>query len=160
MINKLVLQEPAIEAFVHGSEAQAILEERKRAFAPAGAALSKGRIVEGAQLLVEALINQGPGTFEAAPDHLKAMVRDNARTLPLLFKAPPASPLSCPGLQQLGRPTLIINGAGTSRYFQCIGERLAECIPGARRELVAAASHGMETQNPDAYSRILNEFLG
>lgn len=160
MIQKLVLQEPAIEAFVEGPQAQAILEERQRAFAPAGAALRQGKLVEGAQLLVEALINQGPGAFEAAPEHLKAMVRDNARTLPLLFKAPPAPPLTCAQLQQLGKPTLIINGANTSRYFHSIGERLVECIPGSRRELIAGASHGVETQNPEAYSRLLTEFLG
>lgn len=159
LVRSLVLQEPAVESLVDGPQAKDILDERQRAFAPAGAALREGRPVEAAQLLVEALINQGPGTFQAAPDDLKAMVRDNARTLPLLFKAPAPPPLTCARVGQLQKPTLILNGAGTMRYYACIGERLAACIPGARREVVDGASHGIETQAPAAWAQLVREFL-
>jgi len=62
-------------------------------------------------------------------------------------------------LQQLKAPTLIINGAETLRYYACAGEALAVLIPGARREVVLDACHGVETQSPAAYWQLLSAFI-
>jgi pimeloyl-ACP methyl ester carboxylesterase len=159
LFHSLVLQEPAIQSLLTGPEAGAILEARQRDFAPAVAAVTKGDYQLGARLLVEALINQGAGTFDSFPEYVKSMVRDNARTLPLLFSAQPAPPLTCEQFEQLKVPTLIINGAQTSSFFSSIGEKLAQCIPVSRREVIADASHGVETQNPEAYRQVLLDFL-
>lgn len=42
MVRSLVLQEPAVQSLVDGPEATAIMEERQRAFGPAGAAVGRG----------------------------------------------------------------------------------------------------------------------
>lgn len=159
LFRSLVLQEPAIQSLLTGPDAAAILEARQRDFAPAVAAVTKGEYELGAKLLVEALINQGAGTFDAFPEYVKSMVSDNARTLPLLFSAQPTSPLTCEQFEQLNVPTLIINGAQTSSFFSAVGEKLAQCIPGSRREVIDDASHGIETQNPGAYRKALLDFL-
>jgi pimeloyl-ACP methyl ester carboxylesterase len=159
LFRSLVLQEPAIQSLLIGPQAGAILEARQRDFAPAVAAVTKGDYRLGARLLVEALINQGAGTFDTFPEYVKSMVNENSRTLPLLFSSQPAPPLTCGQFEQLRVPTLIINGAQTSSFFSAIGEKLAQCIPGSRRKIITDASHGVETQNPKAYRQVLLDFL-
>lgn len=101
----------------------------------------------------------GPGTWDAGPEHLKRMVQENTRTLPLMFAAPPAPPVTCQELAHLCAPVLIINGVQTMRFYSYIGEQMARCLPNAQRQVVADASHGIETQNPKDYWEILREFL-
>jgi pimeloyl-ACP methyl ester carboxylesterase len=87
------------------------------------------------------------------------MVLENARTLPLMFAASPAPPISREQLTPLAMPTLIINGEETLRFFSYIGEQMAKCIPDAQRAVIANASYGVETQNPVAYWEVLRDFL-
>lgn len=158
-IRSLVLQEPAVQSLIEGPEAPAIMDERQRRFGPAMAAAGQGQVEAAARLMVEALMNQETLDWNNAPAHLTAMVRDNARTLPLMFSAPWAPPLDCGQLASLSMPALVINGENTLRFFSFAGERIAQCIPGAQREVIANASHGVETQNPEAYWSVLKDFL-
>jgi pimeloyl-ACP methyl ester carboxylesterase len=158
-LRSVVLQEPSIQSLVTGPNAAAIHEERQRDFAPAAAAAKEGRFDVAARLLIEALINKGPGTWAAIPEYLQKMFMENTRTLPLFFSAPPPQPITCSQLGELKLPTLIINGAQTLRFFSYVGWRVAECVPGSRRAVIANASHGVETQNPTAYREILLDFL-
>jgi pimeloyl-ACP methyl ester carboxylesterase len=158
-LGSLVLQEPAVESLVEGPEAPAIMEERLRLFGPVMAAAQKGQLDVAARLMVEALMNQGTLDWEAADEELKAMMMDNARTLPLLFSGPRAAPVTCEQLTTLTLPVLVINGAQTIRFFSHVGERMAKCIPGAQRVVIDDASHGVETQNAGAYWAALKAFL-
>lgn len=158
-LHSLVLQEPAVESLVEGPEAPAIMEERMRLFGPVMAAAQQGQLDASARLMVEALMNQGTLNWEAAPEELKAMVMDNARTLPLMFSGPRAAPVTCEQLATLSLPVMVINGAQTIGYFSHVGERMAKCIPGAQRVVIDNASHGVETQNPAAYWDALRVFL-
>jgi pimeloyl-ACP methyl ester carboxylesterase len=135
------------------------MEERQRAFGPAAAAVGRGDLHLGARMLIEALINKGPGTWDAGPEHLKQMIQENTRTLPLMFAAPPAPPITYEELQHLSIPVLIINGAETMRFYSYIGEQMEKCLPNVQRQVIANASHGIETQNPTAYWKFLRDFL-
>jgi pimeloyl-ACP methyl ester carboxylesterase len=158
-VRSLVLQEPSVQSFIEGPEAPAIMEEWQRRFGPAMAAAGQGKLEAAARLMVEALLNQSALDWDAGPADLAAMVRDNARTLPLMFSAPWAPALNGEQLASLAMPALIINGENTLQYFSFPGERIAQCIPGAQRAVIANASHGVETQNPEAYWSVVKDFL-
>jgi pimeloyl-ACP methyl ester carboxylesterase len=159
LVRCLVLQEPAIQSLVDGPEAPTIMEERQRVFGQAAVEIGKGQLDVGARLLMEGLINKGPGTWDACPDYLKIMVLENARTLPLFFAASPAPPINREQLAGLAVPTLIINGEETLRFYFYIGKQMAKCIPNSQRAVIANAAHGIETQNPVAYWEVLRNFL-
>lgn len=66
-----------------------------------GAAVKQGQVELGARVFVEALLNDGPGSLDAVPHDLQAMLKENARTLPLPLMSPPPPPIREPQLQQL-----------------------------------------------------------
>lgn len=62
--------------------------ERQQAFGPAATAAAQGEIDLGAGPFVEALPNEGPGSTQRAPQYLQEMLKENARTLPLMLGTP------------------------------------------------------------------------
>jgi pimeloyl-ACP methyl ester carboxylesterase len=159
ILRSLVLQEPSIESLLTGPGADAVLAKRQRDFAPAIAAGRKDQFDLAARLLVEALMNKGPGSWTSIPVPLREMFVDNTRTLPFFFLSPPAAVVNCDDLSAITLPTLIINGAQTLRFFSAVGERLVACIPRSRRKVIAHASHAIETENAKVYGELLLEFL-
>lgn len=87
------------------------------------------------------------------------MCLDNARTLPLLFAAPPPPALSCATLGDVKAPTLVLGGAQSLRYFSLINEVVVRCIPGSRLGIIPRATHPMSYQNPAAFNEALLQFL-
>jgi pimeloyl-ACP methyl ester carboxylesterase len=159
ILRSLVLQEPSIESLLTGPGADAVLAKRKRDFAPAIAAGKKDQFDLAARLVVEALMNKGPGSWSSIPASLQEMFVDNTRTLPLFFLSGSAAEVTCNDLGAITLPTLIINGAQTLRFFSAVGERVAACIPGSRREVIDHASHAVETEHAKVYGDLLLAFL-
>jgi pimeloyl-ACP methyl ester carboxylesterase len=159
MLCSLVLNEPPGDFLVTGPDAAAVIEERKRVFAPARAAANAGQLKEAAQLLINAVINRGEDVWQKASEASRAMMLENARTLPLLFSAPPPPPLSCDQLKQITLPALVINGEETTEYFQRIGQRVMECMPGCKRIVIQHTTHAAQDQDAETYNRVLLDFL-
>jgi pimeloyl-ACP methyl ester carboxylesterase len=159
LLASLVLHEPPGDFLVTGPDAAAVIEERKRVFAPARSAADLGQLKEAAQLLINAVINRGEDVWHKASEASRAMMLENARTLPLLFSAPPPPPASCDQLKQLKLPTLVINGEETTEYFRRIGERVTECISGSSRVVIQGTSHAAQDQDVETYNRVLLDFL-
>jgi pimeloyl-ACP methyl ester carboxylesterase len=157
LVRTLVLQEPSVGTMLTGPEAAAVREERDRSFGPIRAAVSGGDSVQAMRLLYDWVNNRGPGTFDRAPEGFRAMALENARTVPLLLRSQPA-PVTCEQLAGMP-PTLIINGEGDNRFYSLIGENLSRCIPGSRREVVAAATHDVSGQNPSRWREVALGFL-
>jgi pimeloyl-ACP methyl ester carboxylesterase len=149
-----------MESLLVGPEAASALAERNAAFGPAIAAAKAGELKDAARLMLVAIMNQGDAFWDATPDDVRAMVLENARTLPLFFSAPPAPPLTCEQLSEIKLPTLVINGAQSLSYYKYVGQRVAECIPGSRRELIPGATHGPHDQNSSHFTRVLLDFIG
>ena len=63
---------------------------------------------------------------------------------------------SLPGI---GVPTLVIVG-GEDTPFLAPCEYMAKKIPGARLEVIAGAGHSSNLDQPEAFNRVLADFLG
>jgi len=155
----VVLHEPPGDFLVTGPDAPAVLAERVKLFAPAKEAANAGRLEESARLLITAVMNHGPEVWDKASESSKAIILDNARTLPLLFSASPPPPLSCDQLKQIEVPVLVVNGEKTMPYFERVGRRLTECIEGSTRTVIPHTTHASQDQDVDTYNQILHSFL-
>nr|WP_314621477.1 alpha/beta hydrolase [uncultured Noviherbaspirillum sp.] len=159
LLSSVVLHEPPGDFLVTGPDAPAILEERAKLFAPAKAAANTGRLDESARLLITAVMNHGPDIWDKASESSRAIVLDNARTLPLLFSALPPTPLTCDQLNQIKVPVLVINGEKTMPYFERVGQRLTECIEESMRTIIPHTTHASQDQDVDTYNKVLLSFL-
>lgn len=159
LLSSVVFHEPPGDFLVIGPDAPAILDERVKLFAPAKAAATAGRLDEAARLLITAVMNHGPDLWEKASDSSRAIILDNARTLPLLFSALPPTPLTCDQLNQIKVPVLVINGENTMPYFERVGQRLTVCIESSTRTIIPHTTHASQDQDVDAYNDVLLSFL-
>lgn len=159
LLSSVVLHEPPGDFLVTGPDAPAILQERVKLFAPAKAAANAGHLEEAARLLITAVMNHGPDVWDKASESSRAIILDNARTLPLLFSALPPTPLSRDQLNQIKIPVLVINGEKTLPYFERVGQRLTECIQGSTRTIIPHTTHASQDQDVDTYNQVLHSFL-
>jgi pimeloyl-ACP methyl ester carboxylesterase len=69
--------------------------------------------------------------------------------------------LDAPGLPPISirAPSLIISGALDLQTRLRAADALARCLPGSQRELVPAAGHMPNLDNPQAYNALLRQFL-
>lgn len=63
-------------------------------------------------------------------------------------------------LGELRMPVLVVTGAEDTTVPPPIQSDMARDIPGARHVIVEGSGHGIIADNPDAFNRILLEFLG
>jgi pimeloyl-ACP methyl ester carboxylesterase len=132
--------------------------EAGRMFGPAAEASKAGDNVQAAFRLVEGALPLQPGEAARQPEQWQARWRDNARTVPLLFAAPPPS-VSCDALREFARPTLVVVGQETKLFFPVIAERVRECVPGAERVVLGGVGHGTPLQDPAAFSDAVHAFI-
>jgi pimeloyl-ACP methyl ester carboxylesterase len=126
---------------------------------PAIAANKVGDFAQAVRLMFEGVYQLQPGGFDRAPEATQTMVLDQARTLPLLFAAPPPPAITCDVLKNFSRPTLVMWGEKTQPYFALISEAVSECVPGTRRAVLQNVHHDGPRRDPAAFSAVLFEFL-
>jgi pimeloyl-ACP methyl ester carboxylesterase len=160
LVRSLTLLEPGFRTLLADiPEAKPVLEERARAFEPIRAAAKAGDAVGATRMMFEWVNNQGSGAFDAQPKAVRQMILDNARTVPLMFSAPPPPAISCATLSGVKAPTLVIRGAQTRRHYSLVAEFLIRCIPGSQLVTIPRATHWMSHQNPVAFNEALLQFL-
>ena len=159
LIRTLTLAEPALFALLADlPEGKPALEAWMKGAAPMMAAIKQGDAVQATKLL-SAVVNGEPvENFEKLPPPLRQMLLDNARTLPLLFAAPPES-VTCDALRTIKAPTLVIRGANTPLIFSKTNEVVARCIPGSESIAIPDASHVMSYQNPQGFNQAVLDFI-
>ncbi|MGI8421365.1 MAG: alpha/beta fold hydrolase [Gaiellaceae bacterium] len=94
--------------------------------------------------------------------HMRDFVRPMQRRaleLQLGAEEPLVWPEELPPFGSLDAPTLIVVGDRDVRDFVEIAERLASELPNARLEVVHGAGHLPSLEAPDAFDRLLLEFL-
>jgi hypothetical protein len=63
-------------------------------------------------------VNDRHGSFDSLPHSVQQVMRENSRTLPLLFTAPPPA-LSCDDLNRLGgTPVVVARGDATRTFYK------------------------------------------
>lgn len=159
LVRSLTLREPAIYSLLVEAKATREIQDRKAAFAAVLAAIKAGDNQQATKLFLDWAMNHGPGEFERQSELARAMILENARTLPRTLSAPRPSPITCAKLGKLKIPTLIIGGADTRSYYAAIERIVNRCIDGSTLLIVANATHAVSSQQPKAFNEALLGFL-
>lgn len=159
LVRTLTLAEPGLFSLLAETpEGKEVLESWNKDAARIGAALQKGDAVAATKQLVEVVTGHPVDRFDELPAPLRQIVLDNARTLPLLFAAPPEG-VPCAALGAIEAPTLVVRGEHTPRIFVKTNEIVGGCIPGSRLVVVPDASHGMSYDNPTGFNQAVLTFI-
>jgi 3-oxoadipate enol-lactonase len=144
-VHKLVLAAPALRDHDWSREIQAYWEDED-------ALVERGDFDAATELTL---------TLFARPDvheTLRPMQR-RAYELQAVAETPPTWPDARP-LSELGAPTLVLVGEDDLPDFHEIATRIAREAPNARLEIVAGAKHVPSLEAPEAFDRLLLDFLG
>ena len=116
LVQRLVLYEPGITSFVDApADAQAAAADRLAMTAPARARIDEGDVAGAVRLFMDG-VNDRHGSFDSLPHNVQQIMRENSRTLPLLFAAPPPA-LSCDDLKRLRGTPVVVTHGDTTRTF-------------------------------------------
>jgi pimeloyl-ACP methyl ester carboxylesterase len=79
--------------------------------------------------------------------------------MPLLFAAPPPPAITCDMLKDFTRPTLVMRGEKTQRFYALTTDAIGRCVPGARRVVLQNVNHDGPARDPAAFTAAVFEFL-
>ena len=134
-------------------------DDRKVVIGRAAAAVKAGDNSEAMRLLIKAVSNQQPGYFETATPKIRAVLLDNARTLPLQLTAPPPPQITCDQLGQIKMPVTIARGDSTRPFYRIAADAANRCIPGSKLVVIPNGRHVTPAQNPSGFNQALLGFL-
>jgi pimeloyl-ACP methyl ester carboxylesterase len=161
LVRSLILYEASVMSVLPADSAKGktAREDRSRIFAPSAAASKAGDSLKATRLLWEAVFQLPPGGFDREPQAFQTMFDDNARTTPLLFKAPPPPNITCDMLANFTRPTLVMRGEKTQSSYVMMSEAISKCVPGAVQIVLPNVNHDGPIRNPGAFSAAVIGFL-
>jgi len=159
LVRTLTLAEPGIFSLLADTpEGKQALDEWTKGAAPMIEAIKAGDNVKATRYLSALVTGGPPDTFDKLPPALRRILLDNARTMPLLFAAPPDM-VSCEMLSGIRTPTLIVRGERTPRLFVTINDAVGRCVGGSKLIVIPKASHTMSYDNPVEFNRVVLEFV-
>jgi pimeloyl-ACP methyl ester carboxylesterase len=158
-VRTLILFEPALDQFIADGEAGAAAREAAdRMFGPVTPAIEAGDEEQAVRLLVEGVFQMQVGGFDRQSPELQAMQLSNARTMPLLWNAPPST-VTCVALNAFERPTLIVYGAESNRYWSHVAEGMDACLPNAEVATLPAVNHDGPVRDPAGFAAMIEDFV-
>jgi pimeloyl-ACP methyl ester carboxylesterase len=155
LVERLFLYEPSLATFVADPAAA---EDRLQSMSAAKVATHSGNIDHAVELLMDG-VNDRDGDFRKLPDRVQAVILESGRTLPIMFAAPPAPPITCEDLGRFGIPVSIAVGENTRAFYRITAEATHQCIPGSALIKVPNARHLWPIQDPTAFSKLVLDFL-
>jgi pimeloyl-ACP methyl ester carboxylesterase len=159
LVHRLFLYEPAIASFVHApADAQAAAADRLAMTAPARARINEGDVSVAVRLFMDG-VNDRHGSFGNLPLTVRQIMRENGRTLPLLFAAPTPA-LRCDDLQRLGgTPVVVARGDTTRTFYRIAAEWAAACVPASTLVVVPNARHLLPVEDEPRFTALILDFL-
>ena len=159
LVRSLFLFEPSPTTIVTDPvETRVLGEDTNAMIFPAAAACKSGNTFEAARQLFDG-VSARPGAFDKLPPEKRALLLENARTIPLQMGAPPPTPLSCAQLGQIKVPVAIVKGESTRPYFVVLADTASRCIPGSRSITIPKGGHLAPAEEPESFNKALLGFL-
>jgi non-heme chloroperoxidase len=160
LVRSLVLGEPPLMPwllYLPDGAARAEAFERD-AWIPARQALAAGDDARGVGLFLDAVM--GRPAFARLSPAARAALLDNAPALRAETASadyfPPFTPADA---RQIAAPALVLEAAYSPLLFHMIAATLAANLPHCMRDIIPTAPHAMHLGNPEAYNRVVLEFL-
>jgi pimeloyl-ACP methyl ester carboxylesterase len=155
----LTLAEPGIFSLLAESpEGKAALEQWSKGAEPMIAAMKAGDSVGATRHLSALVTGHPPDHFDKLPAPFRQILLDNARTMQLLFVAPPAL-VTCDMLRGIKTPTLVLRGDRTPEFFVKTNAEVGRCVAGSKLVVIPKASHPMSYENPAEFNRAVLDFV-
>jgi pimeloyl-ACP methyl ester carboxylesterase len=159
LVQSLILFEPALDSLIKEGEAgNAAREAAGKMYGPATEAVQAGDAEKATKLLIEGVFQMPPGGFESQPQAARVMQLDNARTMPLLWSAPPWE-VTCEMLKGFDKPTLIVHGAESNDYWPHVAEVMDECLPRAELATQPRVNHDGPVRDPAGFAMMIEDFV-
>jgi pimeloyl-ACP methyl ester carboxylesterase len=159
LVRSLTLAEPALFSLLADQpEDKPALEAWSTAVTPVVAAVKAGDTVSATRRLLGVVNGDFGNDFDSQPAALRQVLLDNARTLSLLFTAPPVT-ISCDTLRSVKIPTLLIRGEHTPQFFSRTNDAVGRCIGASQKAVIPTASHVMSSQNAAAFNQAVLSFV-
>jgi len=123
---------------------------------PSLAAFHHGDLDTALRLNVDGIMNR-QGAFEQFSEPVRAMMKDNARTVAELETRLPG--FSREDARRITSSTLLINGANSPKFFHTIIDELAKTIPKSKVIRISGSAHFPHVENSSEFNTQLLEFL-
>lgn len=158
LVRTLFINENAIPTMItEAAQQQAIAADRKELGA-AVAAAKANESLRSAQIFLD-WATLRPNAYERLSADRQAVIRENARTMPLLFAAPPPVLVTCAQLTQLRIPVTITMGHNTRPAARIVAESTHRCISGSQLKTISNATHTAPWENSSEFNAELMAFL-
>ena len=135
----------------------AILGFTARTYLPAAAAFRRGDDAAAMERFAHGVL--GRDTYERLPEARRQQARENMRTLRAQLLGAGLPPLSDDEVRGVRVPTLLMTGARSPAFLPRLSDRLYQLLPDVERVEIAAASHVMTEENPEAVNEAILDFL-
>lgn len=109
--------------------------------------------------MVELVFELPPGGFESLEPAARQLHLENARTIPLLFAAVEATPITCNYVAAIKAPALVLLGIETHKAWSMEAERMADCMPNATLTLVPGVNHRGPVVAPATIASSILDFV-
>lgn len=163
LTRSVVLEEPPVLPLLTGTpEGDAI----RRAFFtntldPARAAFVRGDSVAALRAFVDGQSGT-PGLFDRLPPPVRADFLAHSfelRREMLATREQYYPPLTCPRLERLRTPVLLLRAARSPQRLHMISDELARCLTNDTTVAIPNADHGMHATNPAYYNHVVLRYL-
>ena len=159
LFKSLVLYEASLGGLIpEGAAGDAVREALDQMLGSVPAALEEGDVEKATRLLVEGVFQMEPGGFGSLPQELQDTLLANARTMPLLWAAPPWA-VTCEMLGQIDTPTLLVGGADSNAAFVDLDVIMDECMPQAERATMPGVNHNGPAVDPVGLAQLIKNFV-
>jgi pimeloyl-ACP methyl ester carboxylesterase len=160
LVKSVYVYEGSLGTFVTDpADQKAMADDRSAIFGPVVPLVKAGDGAAATRLAMDN-VNAQPGVFDSFPSAWRAMQLDNARTLPMMFAAPPPPKITCEQLAQITVPVAVVRGELTRPSYRIMSDTASRCIPGSKLIVVPGARHLWPGQEPAAFSAAVLGFLG
>jgi len=123
---------------------------------PSLAAFHRGEYDTALRLNLDGIMNK-KGAFEQFPDSVRAMMKENEKTVGELGAQFPV--FTKEDASRISSPTLLINGTDSPKFFHSIVDALARAIPNSEVTRISGSAHFPHVENPTEFNTRLLEFL-
>jgi len=172
LIRTLTLIEPAVSTmllknrkstsqflgllFSHPSTAISAARFQRGSLDPSLKAFRQGDFDTALRLNLDGIMNRH-GAFERLPEPVRAMTKENERTIGELMAEVPA--FGGEEASKIIAPSLLIHGTESPRVLHAIVDRLGKAIPNSEISTVSGAAHFPHFEKPQEFNDLVLGFL-
>ena len=130
-----------------------------RSIKPAADAFRSGNNEKAIAVFIGGVVGDTSFFSKIPPEGQSMMMTNILELRGAALSKNPFPPISCDDLKKINTPVLLVSGENTALLFHAITEELNKCLPNKEKAIVPGATHGLETENPYDFNKIVLAFI-